>query len=123
MLHRIRAIFDQILIWVLSRFLRSIRLVMGDLGVVLRKRRRKMQRFNKGYDEEEELIHNAIVAAREIQEFLWGDFNEKNGFFVASLPKEQGGKWYCEFPLPKWSDATADTAPEAICRAALEAVK
>ena len=36
-----------------------------------------MQRFNKGYNEEEALIHNAIVSAREIQEFLWGNFNDK----------------------------------------------
>jgi len=49
-------------------------------------------------------------------------FNRYNGF-ILTIKESEGDKWYCEFPLPTWEDAAADTPEAAIVEAAYQAVK
>ncbi len=60
-----------------------------------------------------------IAAAWRVVEFMRKShgFDGYNGFLLTGID----GAWYCEFPNPTWTEFSGQTAPLAICKAALRA--
>ena len=63
-----------------------------------------------------------IAAAWEVVEKMHvvHGFEGHNEFLLVCSDEDEA--WYCEFPKPKWEDASANTPSLAICLAALKAV-
>ena len=63
-----------------------------------------------------------IAAAWEVVEWMYKThgFEGHNEFLLVCSDEDEA--WYCEFPKPKWEDASANTPSLAICLAALKSV-